>query len=662
MHFLYPTFLWAMTALAIPIIVHLFNFRRAKLVKFSNVRFLENVKKKSASKKRLKHLLILASRLLFLFFLVIAFAQPFLPGEESGLNASEVKIYLDNSASMSNAASAEEVALTTAVNHADEIIRLYPAHTKFRLITNSFDPSSNHFRNQEQTSGKILETDYASAMRFGDEIFSRIIDRSSNDEIFVISDFQLSTMRSFGGITDSNSLFHIIPISYDEQDNLFVDSVYLQTPFVIAGQRNQLIVRLRNQSQVPTEDAIIKLYVNGRQTASATSAVDPMGHAEIKFELDRKLESINLATIQIEDYPVVFDNEFYFTLNAARSVRVVEITEEADTSPVSQVFLESSLFNFNTYPKGNISYDILRQADLLIVNSLTSIDNGLRNQITQLLANGKSVTIIPSASSDMESYSQALGFKLTSRENPDTVRVNLSSSNHPFFENVFDKIEKNSILPRVKCLVEWTALDDALLVSETGEKFLSQINTSGNLYLFAGPVNGETADLYKNALFVPIMQRMAERSGKNDHRLYYHLDNNLISLRLDSAISDGLYKLVKDDVELIPGQRLNGNMLHLDIPKHLMTTGFYEVYHDETLITAIAINNSKLESDLAQPTIEELEAQLSGISNKTIYSGASLDSLSNALKEKYVKLELWKYALILSLAFLLAEALLIRFL
>ena len=79
MKFLYPQFLYALTALAIPIIIHLFNFRKFKTIYFSNVRFLKEVKQQTKAQSELKHLLILLSRLLAITSLVLAFAQPYIP-------------------------------------------------------------------------------------------------------------------------------------------------------------------------------------------------------------------------------------------------------------------------------------------------------------------------------------------------------------------------------------------------------------------------------------------------------------------------------------------------------------------------------------------------------------------------------------------------------
>ena len=74
MNFVYPNFLWALFLLLIPIIIHIFSFRRYKTIYFSRVEFLKEIKEDSRTGARLKHLLILASRLFFIAALVFAFA------------------------------------------------------------------------------------------------------------------------------------------------------------------------------------------------------------------------------------------------------------------------------------------------------------------------------------------------------------------------------------------------------------------------------------------------------------------------------------------------------------------------------------------------------------------------------------------------------------
>jgi hypothetical protein len=102
MNFLYPSFLFGLAAISIPIAIHLFNFRRTRKVYFTNVAFLKNVDTTTSSFRRLKHILILFARIAFIAFLVLAFAQPFIPAsqnqEQSALqNKGLTSIYVDNS-------------------------------------------------------------------------------------------------------------------------------------------------------------------------------------------------------------------------------------------------------------------------------------------------------------------------------------------------------------------------------------------------------------------------------------------------------------------------------------------------------------------------------------------------------------------------------------
>ncbi|MBU1720094.1 MAG: BatA domain-containing protein, partial [Bacteroidetes bacterium] len=135
MRFINPTFLYAFAALAIPVIVHLFNFRRYKKILFPNIRFLKDVREQTRSKSRLKYLLILLARLLAFACLVMAFARPYLPVDDSkvSFNRKSVAVYLDNSFSME--ATGERGSLfDEARNRATEILDAYKQTDRLCLL------------------------------------------------------------------------------------------------------------------------------------------------------------------------------------------------------------------------------------------------------------------------------------------------------------------------------------------------------------------------------------------------------------------------------------------------------------------------------------------------------------------------------------------------
>ena len=236
-------FLWALTALSIPIIIHLFNFRKTTRIFFSNIRFLKQIKQETTQKRRLKKYLVLASRLLFIFFLVIAFAQPFLPAREQVGAQKNIAIYLDNSFSMSAPVNGKTRALDAGISFVREIVDLFPAETRFKLLTNDFAPFSNSYKSGAEINDQLSQVRLSPISRTLGEITRRIGEPGSS--VFWVSDFQKSTIGS-EIMVDSSWQLRLVPVAYDQLSNVFVDTVFLDNPFVIGGEKNAVRVRLRN--------------------------------------------------------------------------------------------------------------------------------------------------------------------------------------------------------------------------------------------------------------------------------------------------------------------------------------------------------------------------------------------------------------------------------
>jgi hypothetical protein len=102
MGFLFPVVFWGLLLLAIPILIHLFRFRRYKVIHFSRISWLKDLVNREQSSRKLKHYLILASRILGMLFLIIAFSQPFpfSSENETGSHGNTRIIFIDNSQSM----------------------------------------------------------------------------------------------------------------------------------------------------------------------------------------------------------------------------------------------------------------------------------------------------------------------------------------------------------------------------------------------------------------------------------------------------------------------------------------------------------------------------------------------------------------------------------
>ena len=102
MQFVHPEVLWALSALTIPVLVHLFSFRRHRKVSFSQTAFLKEVRMESRSRNRIRNWLVLLMRLAAMACIILAFAEPMWPTEDGEDNSGQkrVSIYMDTSPSM----------------------------------------------------------------------------------------------------------------------------------------------------------------------------------------------------------------------------------------------------------------------------------------------------------------------------------------------------------------------------------------------------------------------------------------------------------------------------------------------------------------------------------------------------------------------------------
>src|SRR6185312_90547 len=104
MGFVAPLVLVGLGALALPVLIHLIQRERKRVVAFPSLMFLRRIPYQSVRRRRIRHWALLLLRLAALALIVAAFARPFLPQARSApvaaSGAREVVILLDTSYSM----------------------------------------------------------------------------------------------------------------------------------------------------------------------------------------------------------------------------------------------------------------------------------------------------------------------------------------------------------------------------------------------------------------------------------------------------------------------------------------------------------------------------------------------------------------------------------
>ena len=666
MIFTHPFIFWGLIALVIPIIIHLFDFRKAKLIKFSNVNFLQDVKKKSSSKLQLKHLLTLLARLLFIFFLVVAFAQPFIPSKESGMNNQSVALYVDNSYSMSNTDAEDIMLFDQAKSLAEQIVSFYPETSSFKILDNDFKPESNYNRNKEKTLDKLSTLGYTHLNRSFQEINTKLVDLddgNSPSDIYIISDFQTSTFDEIK-LQDSINQYHIIPASALNTANVYVDTLYFDNPFIFPHRENTLFVKFKNTSKEPVKDLLVKLYLNEQQNASITTDISANATKTVSFELGQSITERNFGRVSIEEFPVTFDNDFYFAFDQASKIRVVEIKGNKEPSHIQRVFEDNSLFTVNSFFEKEILFEEVEKSDLLIINGINDMTPGIQSQIKTYIQQDKAVFFIPNSTTALGEFPSFAQQYVTSVDSTDQISLGKPDLRNPFFDLIFESLDDKIKMPYAKTHFKISNRTTPILSLKTGTPFLAKLSSKENLYLLASPLDESYTNFHKHALFVPVLQRIAELSSASSNKLYHRIADDNILIKLDTILSQTTYKLVAhtdNNQEIVPSQRRFANQLNIDAPKYLLESGIYKLKVDTLSLSNVAFNISKKESLLTSYSVDELKSKLAS-KNINILDEVNPESFTSQMKEKYQSVELWKYALILSLIFLCIETLLLRFL
>ena len=225
MAFTNPLLLFGLFAILVPIIIHLFNFRRYKTVYFSNVKMLEDIKKKTKREQTIQQLVVLALRILGIAALVLAFAQPFIPAKgQKNKHGNLITVFLDNSYSM-EANSENSALLYEAIDAAKSIVNAFDFSDDFVLTTQDFSGEESHILNRDQMLELLDKVQISPNSRTFEDIIAfekntAINSQKSNIIHYYISDFQKNNFNPAKLPNDSMANTFLIPMPIEGRNNV----------------------------------------------------------------------------------------------------------------------------------------------------------------------------------------------------------------------------------------------------------------------------------------------------------------------------------------------------------------------------------------------------------------------------------------------------------
>ncbi len=672
MRFLYPNMLWGLFALLIPILIHLFNFRRHKLVYFSNTAVLRNIQQENAKTRKLKYLVTLLLRCLFIAALVLAFAFPYQPEKQLNVNASDnlIGIYIDNSMSMKGQSQRTTLIEDARQSARDLVHKLNPSN-RYLLMTNSFEIQNEYPMNQEEMLDQLdrMNTDGAPVP------MGEVMDRFemlakqhgfSTSTLFVYSDFQENTFDLTAAKADTTMQVVVVPMLPEFTSNIYIDSVWLASPIVQVGLTNDLMVRVVNQGDKEVKGLPVNFTMNGTMAASTTVDLEKNGSAEIGMQFVVENNGEQRCSVSLMDHPITFDDAYDFVISVKPSLSVIELGTES--SACSLLFDDDEQFKYSLMEPSRFDLGAIAKAQLLIVNETAVMNETLQQTLLDAVSEGASLMVFPSVDDPKNNrylYGK-LGLTLMEADTNSTSVEDLALQ-HAFFSDMILDLPQHPDLPKVKqhIRLKTNGLATPLLTLQNADPLLMMETVGkGQAFVMATALNPIWSDLADNAIFVPMMVKMAFMGGKMDKMAYtIGMDKMLVLSDLNlEGDHRFLFSNAERTFELMPASEVRNGKVYLYLNDNLPESGFYDLLVNDTLNRVTAWNESRIESKMVFADHNDIEPQF----KKAGFDVAAVLDTSDFATADLVEAmahqsSQWKLFALIALLALLGEIAVLRF-
>ena len=465
MQFKHPEILYFLFLLAIPILVHLFQLRRFKKEYFTNVQFLKDLSIQTRKSSKIKKWLLLATRLLLLASLILAFAQPFFKAKDNKNSSNEMYIVLDNSFSMQAKGKKGEL-LKRAV---EDLLEHVPESQNFSLMTNS----ETFWNTDIKSIRKDLQNLKYSPVAFEPEsAISKIKSHKSalNKDVIFISDMAGVQQKQLSGVKDFNNYF-VVPKA-EQRNNVSVDSVFIEQTL---DNFYEIGVKL---SAYGDDFKEIPIALYNKQKLIAKTLVKPEAKGKtVTFTIPK--DDFH-GYVSISDNGLEYDNNLYFSISKPAKLSVLAIGEAAKNQFLSRIYTNDE-FNYSNFTLESLDYNLLEKQDAIVLNELTKIPQALQTTLKSFVAKGGNLIVIPSNEitiADLNALLANFGsIQFKSLQNTEKLVTKIAFSN-PVFHSVFEKQVANFQYPNVKSSFVVNSTTPAILGFEDQSAFLTSITNS----------------------------------------------------------------------------------------------------------------------------------------------------------------------------------------
>ncbi len=387
MSFLQPALLLGLPLVALPIVIHLINLRRHRTVQWGAMMFLLAATQQKSGRTRLRHFLILFSRMLAIGGLIFAISRPMAGGWFGlfGGRPDTVVVLLDRSASMSRqdlqlGTSKREIAvkrIVEAIERAGQLPNLVLIDSGSNQPIAIENPTA--LLEMPETSATDASANVPAMMQTALDYV--VENRVGQTDVWVCSDIQSTdwdadngqwpAIRSGFSELTQTVRFHLLTYPQEVDENLTVRVVKIKRQNSDDGHQLVMDVRLRRATDVGKTKIPLGIVIDDARTV-------------VDVEVDGDMVTLSDHVVPIDDEQATGwgkveipndanprDNVFYFTFGDDMLRRTVVVSDEPGSSwPLSLAaappIRKNSPFSARVLPSDEVSLMDTNETSLIL--------------------------------------------------------------------------------------------------------------------------------------------------------------------------------------------------------------------------------------------------------------------------------------------------------
>lgn len=678
----------AISAVGLPLIIHLLNLRRPRKVQFSTLSFFKELQKTTIRKIRIKRYLLLLFRLLAVACLAFVLSRPFLPpgmGTSGNSLAPALNtILIDNSISMSRIGQNGPL-----LEQAKEIVKSIEATSKesdrFILQVTNGESQYSTILGHNQLLRKLEELNFTSSGNYGIQRIEGLIEiledvPYENKRLFVITDGQRSQFLGESRIESIPKTITATFINLGEVDvqNTVVVNLESSTNMIGVGLPVNLAVTIQNKSEVPVANQFLSLEVEGELVGQYSVSLPAGGQEIYTFEVSPSKTGSSNGKVIVEGDEFTLDNETFFTIEVPESRNILWVREEENSEfdSYAGVVLEASGSNDSQLSYTESGVEILGTSDLknydaIILDGLRTVPDFAFENLLDFVQSGKGVVFFPSETGDIRNYNSFLGqYNVGSFEGIQGEYASFNSiskgnqlqEDHPIFAGLFEQetVEELRIAnPDVYYyfkLKPSTSPGGFNIITLNSSDPLIREKRFGEGRLLVSTIGSDLgwSNFAVKPLFAPFYYRTFLYASSSD-------EGGFVEHKLGDVFEwIGNTNMEETELEVegnivFPEATVTPSGVRVNHPAENWIPGWVTIKDSERAYS-IAVNMEREESEFVQLNEDEKGFIVEGMTFVDAF-GLNSESLQNEIKASGLGREIWSWFMMAGIVFLVMESL-----